>query len=44
MKKIGLILSLFAFVMLFGCTKEETTETQKQVTATAGTQELTPAE
>ena len=44
MKKIGLILSLFALVMLFGCTKEETTETQKQVTATESTQELTPAE
>ena len=44
MKKIGLILSFFALVMLFGCTKEETTETQKRETATASTQELTPAE
>jgi len=42
MKKIGVILSLFALVMLFGCTKEEATETQKK--ATAGTQELTTAE
>jgi hypothetical protein len=42
MKKIGLILSFFALVMLFGCTKEEATETQKK--ATAGTQELTTAE
>ena len=42
MKKFGLILSFFALVMLFGCTKEETTETQKQVTATKSTQELTP--
>ncbi len=44
MKKIGLILSFFALVILFGCIKKEATETQKQVTATAGTQELTPAE
>ena len=44
MKKIGLILSFFALVMLFGCTKEETTETQKQVTATESTQDITPAE
>lgn len=44
MKKFGLILSFFALVMLFGCTKEETTETQKQVTATKSTQELTPDE
>ena len=44
MKKIVLILSFFALVMLFGCTKEETTETQKKETATAGTQELTPVE
>jgi len=43
MKKFGLILSFFALVMLFGCKKEETTETQKQVTATESTQELTPA-
>ena len=44
MKKIGLILSFFGLVILFGCTKEETTEAQKKVTATAGTQELTPVE
>ena len=44
MKKLGLILSLFALVMFFGCTKEETTETQKKVTATESTQELTPVE
>ena len=44
MKKIGLILSFFALVMLFGCTKEEATETQKQATPAAVTQELTPAE
>ncbi len=44
MKKIGLILSFFALMMFFGCTKEETTETQKQVTATKSMQELTPAE
>ena len=44
MKKIGLILSLFALVMLFGCTKEEATETQKKATPAAATQELTPAE
>ena len=44
MKKIGLILSFFALVMLFGCTKEETTETQKQEAAAESTQELTPAE
>lgn len=44
MKKFGLILSFFALVMLFGCTKEETTEAQKQVTATKSTQELTPDE
>jgi len=44
MKKFGLILSLFALVMLFGCTKEEPAETQKQEPATAGTKELTPAE
>jgi outer membrane biogenesis lipoprotein LolB len=30
MKKFGLILSFFAFVMLFGCTKQEPAETQKQ--------------
>ena len=44
MKKIGLILSFFALVMLFGCTKEGTTETQKKVTATESTQDITPAE
>ncbi len=44
MNKFGLILSFLALVMLFGCTKEEATETQKKETATAGTQELTPAE
>ena len=44
MKKIGLILSLFTLVMLFGCIKKETTETQKKETVTPGTQELTPAE
>jgi hypothetical protein len=44
MKKFGLILSFFALVMLFGCTKEETTETQKKVTATESTQDITPAE
>jgi hypothetical protein len=30
MKKFGLILSFFAFVMLFGCTQQEPAETQKQ--------------
>jgi hypothetical protein len=44
MKKLGLILSLFALVMFFGCTKEETTETQKQVTSTESKQDITPAE
>lgn len=44
MKKIGLILSFFALVMLFGCTKEETTETQKKVTTTESKQDITPAE
>ena len=44
MKKFGLILSFFALVMFFGCTKEETAETQKKVTATESTQELTPVE
>ena len=44
MKKISLLLTCFALVMLFGCTKEETTETQKKVTATESTQDITPAE
>jgi len=44
MKKIGLILSFFALVMLSGCTKVETTETQKQVTSTESKQDITPAE
>ena len=44
MKKFGLILSFFALVMLFGCTKEETTETQKKVTSTESKQDITPAE
>lgn len=43
MKKIGLILSFFALVMLFGCTKEEATEAQKKESAST-TEELTPAE
>lgn len=30
--------------MLLGCTKEETTETQKKVTATESKQDITPAE
>ena len=42
MKKIGLILSFFALVMLFGCTKEETAEAPKKESATESTQELTP--
>jgi hypothetical protein len=44
MKKFGLILSFFAFVMLFGCTKEETTEAPRKESATATTGELTSAE
>jgi len=44
MKKIGLILSFFALVMISGCSKEEPTETQKQETPAAVTHELTADE
>lgn len=44
MKLIGLIVSFFVVTMFFGCTEEERSETQKQMTGTKITQELTPAE
>ena len=44
MKKILPLLMFVSFVLLFGCTKEEPAETQKQEPATAGTQELAPDE
>ena len=44
MKKIGLLSVIITLIMLFGCSKEEPTETQKQEPATASTQGLTPAE
>jgi len=44
MKKVGLILSFFALVMFFGCSKEEATESQKQATPAAVTHELTTDE
>ncbi|MBA7704647.1 hypothetical protein ES703_113464 [subsurface metagenome] len=40
MKKIGLILSFFALVMLLGCTKEEPVETQKKETAPEEAREI----
>lgn len=43
MKRISLLLTLVASVMVFGCTKEEPTEPQKEEIV-AGSQELTPAE
>jgi len=44
MKKISLLSMIIILMMLFGCTKEDATETQKQEPAAAGTQELTPVE
>jgi alkyl sulfatase BDS1-like metallo-beta-lactamase superfamily hydrolase len=44
MKKISLLSMLIILMLVVGCTREEPAETQKQEPATAGTQELTPAE
>jgi len=42
MKKFGLFLALFALVMLIGCAKEESVETQKKETAIAHKQIVQP--
>lgn len=44
MKKANIFITVIFLVILIGCTKPESTETQKKETATASTQELTPAE
>jgi len=40
MKKFGLLLACFALVMLYGCTQEETTETQKKEPAITMAQKI----
>ena len=44
MKKKILVSMIIILMMLFGCTKDEPAETQKQKPATTSTQELTPDE